>query len=146
MGHATPLVYLSGPISFGPQTEMENAWRKTATSLLTDAGLDVLDPYRLVEYAMSGWGGFTIAVPKQFFEMCLNDMRRASAVMCNLEGLLPFQVDTLSTMELGWAFSLQKPVVVNVGHNAVLPLLLENMGRQASNIYDAIAIAGRLAW
>jgi nucleoside 2-deoxyribosyltransferase len=144
-----PLVYLAGGIAGLPGSETVN-WRRHATSLLGNYGVEALSPMRakdaLANQSRIGTdfneykdrGAFFTS--RGIMTRDFNDVKRCDAMLVNLLGLTKPSLGTI--MELGWAYALQKPAVVAIeasgnphdGH----PMIHETMGFRVTTLDEAI--------
>jgi len=147
-----PLVYLAGAIA-GQEYDDAADWRVKAASILEDShNIKTLSPLR-AKATLGQINNGTISKDHNHYKDCgpfftqkgiltrdFNDVKRADILLVNLRGLENFSVGTC--IELGWAYSFQKPVVVlidkeNIHHTH--PMVAESLGPfQFDNLYDAI--------
>jgi nucleoside 2-deoxyribosyltransferase len=144
-----PLVYLAGGIA-GLHGVAAVAWREFASTQLACRNIESLDPMR-AKAAL----GAQVRISTDFHDyadrgvfftsrgiMCRDstDVRRCDALLVNLLGLEKPSLGTI--MELGWAYILNKPVVVaieasgNVHDNH--PMLHEAMPFRVTTLDEAI--------
>lgn len=147
---AKPLCYLAGGIAGLTGAEMLD-WREHAARLLGERGIEALNPMRAKEELVADGarlghdfrayekrGAFFTS--KGIMTRDSTDVRRADALLVNLLGLTKPSLGTV--MELGWAFVLNKPVVVAIeasgnphdGH----PMIHETMTFRVETLDEAI--------
>lgn len=118
-----PLVYLAGAIAgleFGAATD----WRYQAQEALRDRGIETLNPMR-AKNALGDQNGGRISSNFHDYEANgaffrsrgimtrdFNDVKRCDVLLVNLLELAKPSLGT--TMELAWAYALQKPAVVAI--------------------------------
>lgn len=116
-----PIVYLAGGIAGLPGAETV-LWRSQATRELNGRGIETLDPMRAKE-KLSGQerishnfndyaGNGAFFTSRGIMTRDSTDVRRSDALLVNLLGLTKPSLGTI--MELGWAYILNKPVVVAI--------------------------------
>ena len=115
-----PLVYLAGPIA-NTDAGVSLEWRDVAHTALTARNIECLSPMRAKEALARGKIGddfhayedrgifFT---SRAIMTRDFNDVKRCDAILVNLLGAEKASLGTV--MELGWAYALQKPVVVAI--------------------------------
>ena len=115
-----PLVYLAGPIA-GCQIQEALDWRLEATEDLKEIyGIDALSPMR-EKHALSTGASISrdfrayedrgiFYTSKGIMTRDFNDVKRCDALLVNLYGTKALTTGTV--MELGWAYCMQKPVIV----------------------------------
>ncbi len=149
-----PIVYLAGAIA-GTNYKDATDWRTEAAAVLKDSyGIKTLDPLRAKESLKECNNGvinkdcLTYATNGPFFSCKgilardFNDVKRADILLVNLLNLEEISVGT--SIELGWAYAYQKPVVVLIEDNKINvherhPMVAASLGPfRYSNIYDAI--------
>ena len=149
-GGMKPLVYLAGGIAGLTGAEMLD-WREEAARVLTLRGVETLNPMRAKQALVADGkrlghdfrayeqrGAFFTS--KGIMTRDSTDVRRADALLVNLLGLTKPSLGTV--MELGWAFMLNKPVVVAIekegnphdGH----PMIHETMTFRVETLEEAI--------
>lgn len=144
-----PLVYLAGAIA-GHVFDDANEWRNDAQFLLSARGIETLSPLRAKEALgvthristdfrdYSGLGPFFTS--RGIMARDFNDVKRCDALLVNLLGLQKPSLGT--TMELAWAYALQKPVVVAIeaagNPHDNHPMLAEAMPFRFEALEDAI--------
>jgi len=117
-----PLVYLAGAIANVAGSEAID-WRLNASHALLDRGVEALNPMRAKLYAFPRGdlisGDFHSYAKRGVFftsrgimSRDSTDVRRCDALLVNLLGLEKPSLGTI--MELGWAYILNKPVVVAI--------------------------------
>lgn len=148
-----PLVYLAGGIAGLTGAEMLD-WRVKAGNDLAVRGVETLNPMRAKESLVVGATGVNrlghdfrayekrgaFFTSKGIMTRDSTDVRRADALLVNLLGLTKPSLGTV--MELGWAFMLNKPVVVAIeesgnphdGH----PMIHETMTFRVTTLDEAI--------
>jgi len=116
-----PLVYLAGAIA-DMSYEGATDWRTNAAYVLLDRGVETLNPMRAKSKAALGAlignnfhnyehrGAFFTS--KGIMTRDSTDVRRCDALLVNLLGTVKPSLGTV--MELGWAYILNKPVVVAI--------------------------------
>jgi len=148
-----PLVYLAGPIA-NTEAGVSLDWRGAAWMALTARNIECLSPMRAKEtlarqkigddfHAYEDRGIFFTS--RAIMTRDFNDVKRCDAILVNLLGA---EVASLGTvMELGWAYALQKPVVVAIEPIGNLhdrhPMIEETICFRAPDLdaaVDAVAI------
>lgn len=116
-----PLVYLAGGIA-GLSGDAATTWRYQTAMVLSDRGIETLDPMRAKivlaqqdristdfhDYAQHG----AFFTSRGIMTRDFNDVKRCDALLVNLIGTTKPSLGTI--MELAWAFALQKPAVVAI--------------------------------
>lgn len=109
------LVYLAGPItglSFGEAAD----WREHAVKSLSQENIKGLSPLRCKEYLMAEkvldvkYDQFVLSTGKGITTRDRWDCLRCDALLVNLLGAEKVSIGTM--MELGWASSHNKPIVL----------------------------------
>jgi len=146
-----PLVYLAGAIA-GLSFDDATDWRVQARALLSDRGIETLDPMRakdalgsrnhgvisvdFIDYA--DFGAFFTS--RGIMTRDFNDVKRCDALLVNLLDLTKRSSGTI--MELAWAFALQKPAVVAIeavgNPHDKHPMIFEAMPFRVATIEEAI--------
>lgn len=146
-----PLVYLAGAIA-GLSYDNATDWRVQARALLSDRGVETLDPMRaksalgarnngniskdFTDY--SDYGAFFTS--RGIMTRDFNDVKRCDALLVNLLGLTERSSGTI--MELAWAFALQKPAVVAIeavgNPHDKHPMIFEAMPFRVESLEEAI--------
>jgi len=146
-----PLVYLAGAIA-GRSFDDATDWRVQARALLSDRGIETLDPMRAKDALGSRRGGqiskdFTdydglgaFFTSRGIMTRDFNDVKRCDALLVNLLDLNERSSGTI--MELAWAFALQKPAVVAIepigNPHDKHPMIHEAMPFRVATIEEAI--------
>jgi len=146
-----PLVYLAGAIA-GLHFDDATDWRVQARALLTERGIETLDPMRakaalgirhggriskdFTDY--DGMGAFFTS--RGIMTRDFNDVKRCDALLVNLLDTAERSSGTI--MELAWAFALQKPAVVAIeavgNPHDKHPMIHEAMPFRVATIEEAI--------
>lgn len=109
------LVYLAGPItglSFGEATD----WRQYAIKALAKEGIKGLSPLRCKDYLANEksidvqYDNYVLSTGKGITTRDRWDCHRSDALLVNLLGAEKVSIGTM--MELGWANSAGKPIVL----------------------------------
>ena len=143
-----PLVYLAGPIA-NTAAGQSVEWRVEAHKWLFNRGIETLSPMRAKEalargpigddfHAYENQGVFFTS--RAIMTRDFNDVKRCDALLVNLLGAEKASLGTV--MELGWAYALQKPVVVAIepigNPHDRHPMIEETIRFRAPTLEDAI--------
>jgi len=143
-----PLVYLAGPIA-NTQAGASLEWRGIAHLALAARNIESLSPMRAKEklaarnigddfHAYENQGIFFSS--RAIMTRDFNDVKRCDAILVNLLGAKSPSLGTV--MELGWAYALQKPVVVAIepigNPHDRHPMIEETIRFRAPTLDDAI--------
>lgn len=108
-------VYLAGPIAGKSYDEATN-WRTEVHQALRNTNIHVLSPLRNSE-ELEGINELTDSYSKsEFYNLDAvnindyNDVKRADALLVNLLGAKKVSIGTV--MEIAWAKSMQKPIII----------------------------------
>jgi nucleoside 2-deoxyribosyltransferase len=144
-----PLVYLAGGIA-GLSGERATRWRDAARAHLWERDIEALDPMRAKHsldraphistdfHDYAGRGAFFTS--RGIMARDHSDVLRCDALLVNLLGLEHPSMGTI--MELGWAYTRQKPVVVAIEASGNPhdnhPMLHEAMPFRVTTLDEAI--------
>jgi len=143
-----PIVYLAGPIA-GCVAAAAFDWRIRAADHLSERGIETLNPMRGKDRL-----GETPKISRDFRDFEAHgpfytsrgimmrdhtDVMRCDALLVNLLGATAPSLGT--AMELAWAYTLHKPVVVAIEQSNLHirhPMIYEALGVQVSSLDEAI--------
>ena len=140
-------VYLAGPVT-GVTYSHATRWRFRVAAALSQLGVKAIDPTRNVPsqhpdaLILPAYNATPLCTQKGIVQTCLYDVKRANVVLANMS-----QKDSTGTaVEMGWAYLMQKPVVVFVGVNEPLHPFLAEFAIVCNEEDDAVeAVFGLLA-
>lgn len=147
-------VYLAGSIA-GKSGEQATGWRELAAQYFYDHNIEVRDPMRskpelriIDMIAVDGrsyadWGPFYTS--KGILVRDFNDVKQSDVILVNLLGATRLSLGT--TMEIAWAFALQKPIVCVMESNNIHdnhPMIHEAIGFQVDTLLAGLQITAVL--
>ena len=97
-------LYLAGPLF----TQAERLWNVDFAGALRKAGFDVLLPQEQAKTVLNAGGGLSPANVRKLFEIAVQSVEEADAVVAVLDGSDP---DSGTCFECGYAFARKRPVV-----------------------------------
>lgn len=151
-----PLVYLAGPIS-GLDFDGATDWRESTKELLRPFGIKTLSPLRSQEH-LRKVGTFTnaaaetarlespMSMPKGLTTRDRWDAMRCDVLLVNLLGAKTVSIGTV--MEISWADTLRKPIVVAIEPDGSNPhehaMLNDCIGFRVPTLWDAADVTRQL--
>jgi nucleoside 2-deoxyribosyltransferase len=138
-------VYLAGPIA-GLTFDDAQDWRADVTEMLAPQ-IECYSPLRnkqfLRDHGVISTGQYTspMATDRGIMTRDHWDCQTSDAIFCNLLGTTKVTIGTV--MEIAWAFSYRKPLVVVMERNNNLhdhPMIREAIGYRTDSMNEAIAI------